>query len=132
MRHFPCSLACPSERASQPPRASSSSSSPRGIAFTDLKLAPPATPQSTTRAIEASVICLNPQQTWKTGFGGNAEQYDLEHVLAHEIGHVLGLDHPSANGHVMSFRYSEAQRELSTGDRLGAVWLYGSRPAAGR
>lgn len=105
------------------------STSPRGIAFTDLTLAPPSQMPDATRAIRASVICLNPEKSWKIGFGGRADQYDVEHVISHEIGHVLGLDHPSTHGHVMSFRYSEARRELSAGDRLGAVQLYGSKPA---
>ncbi len=105
---------------------------PRGIAFTDLSLDDVSDPRTDTRAIKASVICLNSDRGWKIGFDSQSDQYELEHVLAHEIGHVLGLDHPSAHGHVMSFRYSEARRELSAGDRLGAIQLYGRKPLASR
>lgn len=119
----------PAQSASRADVIIGAATAPRGIAFTDLALAPASQSPTDTRTIRASVICLNPEKSWKIGFNEQADQYDIEHVLAHEIGHVLGLDHPSAFGHVMSFRYSEARRELSTGDRLGAVQLYGVKAA---
>ena len=107
-------------------------STARGIAFTDLSLDKSPDQRSDTGAINAAVICLNAEKNWKIGFDGQSDQYDLEHVIAHEIGHVLGLDHPSAHGHVMSFRYSESRRELSAGDRQGAIQLYGPKPLTSR
>lgn len=99
----------------------------RGIAFTDLNLVSVAQSPEGTRTIIRSVICLNPEKLWKVDLDTRTDRFDLETVLAHELGHVLGLDHPSAQGHVMSFRYSETNRGLTEGDRKGAVRLYGSR-----
>jgi hypothetical protein len=75
--------------------------------------------------IERSLICLNPDQRWKIGFDGNLTVYDLRYTFAHEIGHAIGLDHPSPSGELMSFRYDEKFRSLQEGDIAGAVSLYG-------
>ncbi|MEQ9642417.1 MAG: matrixin family metalloprotease [Alphaproteobacteria bacterium] len=75
-----------------------------------------------------SLVCLNPAMAWKVGFGGAAGSYDLRYVLAHEIGHAIGLDHAGIRTHLMSFRYTETRRGLSAGDAAGAAALYG-RPA---
>ncbi len=61
------------------------------------------------------------QQTISLGAGcstGNA---------IHEIGHAIGLDHPTGRGHIMSFRYSEKLDGLSGGDIAGAAYVYGAR-----
>jgi hypothetical protein len=81
------------------------------------------------RRIAKSLICLNPTRHWKVGFDGNLEAYDLRYTLAHEIGHAIGLDHPSPIGELMSFRYGEDFRGLRPGDARGAVALYGARGA---
>lgn len=99
----------------------------RGIAFTDLNLVSASQSPAGTRTIIRSVICLNPEKLWKVDLDTRIDRFELETVLAHELGHVLGLDHPSAQGHVMSFRYSESNRGLTDGDRNGAIRLYGSR-----
>src|SRR5258706_2031957 len=98
--------------------------SPEGRAFTNV-----AQRRDKPTEIERSLICLNPEQRWKVGFDGNLEVYDLRYTLAHEIGHSIGLDHPSPTGEVMSFRYGETFRTLQPGDRRGVVALYGSKPA---
>jgi hypothetical protein len=75
--------------------------------------------------IRRSLICFNGDQSWKIGFNGNLESFDLRYVAAHESGHAIGLDHPSRTGQVMSFKYTEQFRFLQPGDVFGAVRLYG-------
>jgi hypothetical protein len=70
--------------------------------------------------------------------GGNP---DLQTVLLHEYGHILGLSHPSANGcaggssgecPVMDATYGGAQRTPCADDAAGAAFLYpvGAGPPA--
>lgn len=107
---------------------------PEGRGFTDvaykpgLLIKPGSAP---ARMIERSLICLNPAQPWKIGFDGNLEAYDLRYTLAHEIGHAIGLDHPSPSGQLMSFRYDERFRELQAGDVSGARHIYGAPSGKG-
>ncbi len=100
---------------------------PQGRAFTNVALKDGAPGHKT---IERSLICLNPRQAWKVGFDGRLDVYDLRYTIAHEIGHAIGLDHPSAAGELMSYRYDERQRGLQPGDTRGVVLLYGPRPGA--
>lgn len=97
---------------------------PIGFAFTNLDLSKEA--QNGFRTITGASICLNPKRHWKIGYDGNLSIYDLVHTFAHEIGHVIGLDHPAGRKNLMSFRYSESLSGLSEGDRMGAVALYGA------
>lgn len=96
---------------------------PVGRAFTNVAYRE--TESGPVRSIKQALICLNPQQLWKIGFGGSTEIYDLRHTIAHEVGHAIGLDHPSPFGQVMSFRYDEQVRGLQDGDVSGAATLYG-------
>jgi Matrixin len=100
---------------------------PAGYAFTNVAYDHDGPGQ--VRRIAKSLICLNPTRHWKIGFDGNLEAYDLRYAMAHEIGHAIGLDHPSPSGELMSFRYGEDFRELRPGDARGAVALYGKRGA---
>jgi matrixin len=100
---------------------------PVGRAFTNVALKDGAPGQKT---IERSLICLNPQQSWKIGFDGRLDVYDIRYTIAHEIGHAIGLDHPSAAGELMSYRYDERQKDLQPGDAKGVVLLYGPKPGA--
>jgi len=100
---------------------------PKGQAFTNV--APAGSAGSGVDGIAQSLICLNPEMRWKIGFDGNLDVYDLRYTLAHEIGHAIGLDHPGAEGPLMSYRYLERSRELRPGDVAGAIALYGPRGA---
>jgi hypothetical protein len=106
-----------------------SEAEPRGWAFTNVAHRP-ATGPGESGTIVGSVICLNPGRTWKIGFDGNLNVYDVRYTLMHEIGHAIGLDHPGVPGEVMDFRYEESFSSLQAGDRAGAVDLYGPRIVA--
>ncbi len=103
---------------------------PIGRAFTNVALKPAGS--EGRKVIARSLICLNPHQPWKIGFDGNLDVYDLRYTIAHEIGHAIGLDHPSAAGELMSYRYDERQSGPQAGDIKGAALLYGARPGAPR
>jgi len=97
---------------------------PEGWAFADVfydVMAP-----EPVKPISRALICLNPARRWKVGFDGDLQAYDLRYTLAHEIGHAIGLDHPSGAGQIMGYRYEETFRELQPGDIAGAVQLYGA------
>ncbi len=100
---------------------------PQGRAFTNVALKGSTAGEKT---IERSLICLNPRQPWKVGFDGRLQVYDIRYTIAHEIGHAIGLDHPSAAGELMSYRYDERQKGLQSGDTKGVVLLYGPKPGA--
>ena len=95
---------------------------PTGFAFTNVAHG---TTSETASSIVRSLICLNPERRWKVGFDGNLTSLDLRYVLAHEIGHAIGLDHPGGSGQLMSYRYEERFRTLQDGDRRGAAMIYG-------
>lgn len=69
---------------------------------------------------------------WRVNGTGacSAGVYDLETVLLHEDGHVLGLDHPSSNScsgdpcPVMDASYGGVQRTPCSDDTNGAVSIY--------
>ena len=102
----------------------------RGRAFTNVALAEHGLKASDDKgmgSIGQSLICLNPKQAWKIGFDGDLKVYDLRFTLTHEIGHAIGLDHPSPEGELMSFRYVEKARALQPGDIAGVTALYGKK-----
>jgi hypothetical protein len=102
---------------------------PDGWAFADV-FYETAAPEA-VKPITQALVCLNPAKPWKVGFDGDLKTYDLRYTLAHEIGHAIGLDHPSGGSVVMNYRYEERFRVLQPGDIRGAVALYGApaRPA---
>jgi hypothetical protein len=100
---------------------------PEGWAFADVFYVIQS--RETVKPISRALICLNPARRWKVGFDGDLRAYDLRYTIAHEVGHAIGLDHPSGAGQVMGYRYEETFRDLQPGDIAGAVQLYGPRQA---
>lgn len=99
--------------------------SPAGIAFADVHYDREA--QSAIKPIRRGLICLNPQRQWRQhDAAGPADAYDLQRVLAHEIGHAIGLNHAGPRGALMSFVYDENLSTLQAGDIAGALALYGA------
>lgn len=81
--------------------------------------------ESEVAPIKRGLVCLSVGRLWKLGFGHDPNAQDLRYTLTHEIGHAIGLNHPSPNGEVMSFRYGEEFVDLQHGDVAGARMLYG-------
>jgi hypothetical protein len=96
---------------------------PEGWAFADV-FYDAASPEQ-VKPITQALVCLNPGRPWKVGFDGDLKAYDLRYTLAHEIGHAIGLDHPTGGNQIMGYRYEERFRALQPGDIRGAVALYG-------
>jgi hypothetical protein len=91
-----------------------------GVAYTDVT---PGLEDGHITPLSRAVVCLNPQAKWTTAPEGT---YRLVYVLAHEIGHAIGLDHPSPAGALMSFEYDSKRSRLTPGDAAGAAFLYGT------
>ncbi|HRE19038.1 MAG TPA: matrixin family metalloprotease [Rhodocyclaceae bacterium] len=66
-------------------------------------------------------------ENWKLGFGGPG--FDLFQVLAHEIGHAIGLGHSPEPNSLMNPFYTEAFHGLQADDIAGAQFIYGARVA---
>jgi hypothetical protein len=91
-----------------------------GVAYTDVT---PGTEDGHIASLSRAVVCLNPQAKWTTAPKGT---YRLTYVLAHEIGHAIGLDHPGPGGTLMSFEYDAERDRLAPADIAGAHALYGT------
>ncbi len=72
-------------------------------------------------------IMFNPSQTFATAAAGS-NQFDLQSVATHEIGHLLGLDHSNI-GHAVMYPYGDTSQigvhqTLWTDDIVGVGHLY--------
>jgi hypothetical protein len=74
-----------------------------------------------------ATICFNPDAAWVLGVAAPVGAYELRTVLAHEIGHAIGLDHPGATGALMGFANQGTLAGLLPGDAAGGRRLYGDR-----
>ena len=98
--------------------------SPHGIAFADVRN-DRARAVSGVAPLTTATICLNPTMAW-TDNGGVLGALDLRTVLAHEIGHAIGLDHPGPTGTLMGYRDQGEIDGLMSGDIAGVQRLYGA------
>ena len=67
-------------------------------------------------------MALNTRFQLTTTSGGAG--YDVETVMLHENGHVVGLDHSTAAGSIMQATYGGVQPSLSPDDERGITYLY--------
>ena len=97
---------------------------PEGIAFANVWHADPA-PGGAIAGLTRATICFNPELSWSTATVAAPGSLDLGTVLAHEIGHAIGLDHPGAAGALMGYSNQGNIDDLMPGDIAGARALYG-------
>lgn len=71
----------------------------------------------------AGDIHFDQDELWKLSFGGSG--FSIFQVLAHEIGHAIGLAHSSVPGSLMNPFYTEAFSGLQADDIAGAQFIYG-------
>ncbi len=74
--------------------------------------------------LERATICFNPAIPWDAQVL-KPMGLDFGTVLAHEIGHAIGLDHPGATGALMGYQNQGDIDALMPGDVAGAIVLYG-------
>ena len=96
---------------------------PRRVAFANVWHGPG---RDGIAALTRATICFNPKVPWSDGVGpAPAGALDFGTVLAHEIGHAIGLDHPGARGALMAFSNQGDIDHLMPGDIAGSAALYG-------
>ena len=73
----------------------------------------------------AGDIHFDTAETWKIGFGGAG--FDIFQVMAHELGHALGLNHTAVANSLMNPTYTEAFSGPQADDIAGMQFIYGAR-----
>ncbi|MBU6297504.1 MAG: matrixin family metalloprotease [Alphaproteobacteria bacterium] len=119
----------PAKRAASADILISAEAVPNGVAYTDVTPLPAAA--GVIDRLKKAIVCLNPQLHWIATVPksppdeADLNTYKLKYVLAHEIGHALGLNHPGPTGELMSFEYNRNIDGLQPGDVAGIIALYG-------
>jgi hypothetical protein len=72
--------------------------------------------------IDEADMAMNTRFQWSTVAGGSG--YDVQTVMTHENGHVLGLGHSTVPGSIMQATYSARQLSLSPDDERAVTYLY--------
>lgn len=75
----------------------------------------------------ADIILNGYELTWTTDPATDPNAYDVEEIVTHEVGHVLGLDHSGVVGSTMYGRFTTGEvrrRTLDHDDIHGASSLY--------
>jgi Matrixin len=75
-------------------------------------------------SIDEADMGINNRYAWNLGCQELATSYDLQTVILHENGHVLGLDHSDDTGAVMYPSYQQADCTLGQDDINGIRALY--------
>jgi hypothetical protein len=74
-------------------------------------------------ASAAGDIHFDIAETWKLGFGGLG--FSIFQVMAHELGHALGLEHTGVANSLMNPFYTEAFSGPQADDIAGMQYIYG-------
>ncbi len=101
-----------------------------GTAFTNV--VDRTVPSGPLGAIDRATVCLDPKVRWELGVDGDPSTYNVRYVVAHEIGHAIGLDHAGRDRGLMGFAYLERitsvdQVRLGAADIAAVTQLYGPR-----